>query len=1118
MRNLKRALSLAVAAAMLISLMVVGASAADYGDTAEITQTEAVEVLTGLGIVGGDENGDFNPSATLTRAEFCVMMANVLTGGNFDASLFDGTSTPFTDVAGHWGAAYIAYCYSNGIVAGTSTTTFEPDSTLTAAQASAILLMTLGYNQNNEFAANSQFELNVTRWAQQAGLYDGLSVSATAGISRDNTAQLIFNALTNTTPVGYSSLAESYYTVGESALSGVVYSGSQLDPKVPNSGDLTDAQTRYTYTLGYTNFTLKQTESDTTDAFGRPAVSWVYGTSRTEIGAYADDAEGTYTTEVTYEDLYDLLGSTVVNKLFDDSDPTTVTVKIDSNDPTSDDFDLGGDSASDLRSNDDGLALEDGTEFTGDGITTEVYLDDEDNITLVVVNNYLAVVDADYDEEEESVEITIYGNDDADSATLELDDFAGIVSYLEDDRLVVTVADGEVQSAYAATVVEDVAVTSYSSSSVTADGTRYTLNDAATELLSTYTVDDADVTITLYLDANGYVMGTEEYEGSSLGNYVFISAYEANSSVVDNTSGYTARAYFTDGSVEVIDVRNAGIVAEDTEDGGWSDDDPDHDTWYRYSQNSSGRYTLTEATSTPGTATEVNSSNVTLATGVRANSSTVFLFVDTDDMEVTSTATGIRNVDFTVASGSSIIALVDDGYALAVIVYDGDSATTSGDYIYILGGSSAVAGEDKVSAKSTSYDSDNDVTYYTYDAIVNGEKTTVDALSNTELTVGLYDARYEYNGLYLTDTIENYLVTESNYDADEVAFVSTAGDASYSSGTLVLNSDATYVLADDYSLLTAAGKTVTERTTSRLVNLLNDADGDFYGSGAIVLLNDDGEATCVIVSQAIVVEDEELDDTADADDINTALESRNVTITEDYEVEDTITVPAGRTLTIEGTLTVDDAADLDIEGTLVAEKIDASSDSAITDDEVAALLECTDDLEIDGVTLTGDMTVAEGKALTFHDDVVAGDYKFEGGGTLNVESGATIDKTEAVSTLVTLNADTTEIDLPDPNVVFGTHVGNVGTESEGDLEFDIAGTLDGAAIYQFDFSDLDWTSSSTVSVSRVSADDEGTTLALENASDLTAHFTEDNDTLYITFDVDGEGTTEAITFTVTYNG
>ena len=149
MRNLKRALSLALAAAMLISLMVVGASAADYGDAAQVSQTEAVEVLTGLGVVGGDQNGNFNPTATLTRAEFCVMIANALTGGNFDQTLFSGTDTPFTDVAGHWGAGYIAYCYSNGIVAGTSATTFSPDSTLTAAQAAAILLMALGYNQNN---------------------------------------------------------------------------------------------------------------------------------------------------------------------------------------------------------------------------------------------------------------------------------------------------------------------------------------------------------------------------------------------------------------------------------------------------------------------------------------------------------------------------------------------------------------------------------------------------------------------------------------------------------------------------------------------------------------------------------------------------------------------------------------------------------------------------------------------------------------------------------------------------------------------------------------------------------------------------------------------------------
>ena len=244
MRNLKRALSLALAAAMLIGMMVVGASAAEYKDEASIKNEEAVEVLSGLGVIGGDQNGNYNPTATLTRAEFCVMIANALTGGKFDKTLFEGASTPFTDINGHWGQAYIAYCYTAGVIAGTSATTFSPDNTLTAAQASAILLSALGYNQNGEFGANGQFELNVTKWAQQAGLYDNLSVSATAGISRDNTAQLIFNALVNTTPVGYSSLAQAYYTEGTSALGGIVYSGNQLDATKP-SGTATDAQSRY---------------------------------------------------------------------------------------------------------------------------------------------------------------------------------------------------------------------------------------------------------------------------------------------------------------------------------------------------------------------------------------------------------------------------------------------------------------------------------------------------------------------------------------------------------------------------------------------------------------------------------------------------------------------------------------------------------------------------------------------------------------------------------------------------------------------------------------------------------------------------------------------------------
>ena len=398
MRNLKRALSLALAAAMLVSLMVVGASAADYGDQAEVTQTEAVDVLTAIGVVGGDQNGNFNPDATLTRAEFCVMIANSLTGGNFDQTLFNGTSTPFTDVAGHWGAGYIAYCYSNGIVAGTSATTFEPDGTLTAAQAAAILLMSLGYNQNNEFAQNGQFSLNVTRWAQQAGLYDGLTVAANSGISRQDTAKLIFNAVVNPAPVGYSSLAESYYTVGTSAVSGVVLSGTQLDPTI---GDSSTERTNYTRTLGYTNFDLMKDSTTGKDDFGRPTSVWGVNEDHNnalddEIATVANAPAATFTAKTNATDVASALrGYSLKNENTDQTYAinNTTAYRLGSNsfstghiittngDANSDRLIVGGDGVDETVAG--AIAAE-----TANGRVIEIYADRDNVVTSAVVVNY----------------------------------------------------------------------------------------------------------------------------------------------------------------------------------------------------------------------------------------------------------------------------------------------------------------------------------------------------------------------------------------------------------------------------------------------------------------------------------------------------------------------------------------------------------------------------------------------------------------------------------------------------------------------------------------------------------------------------------------------------------
>ena len=93
MRNLKRALSLALASVMVMGLMVVG-TGASYVDVSSEQNQEAIEVLQAVGVMTGDENGNFNPDANVTRNEMAVVMSNLM---DYRVASYAGTS-PFTDV------------------------------------------------------------------------------------------------------------------------------------------------------------------------------------------------------------------------------------------------------------------------------------------------------------------------------------------------------------------------------------------------------------------------------------------------------------------------------------------------------------------------------------------------------------------------------------------------------------------------------------------------------------------------------------------------------------------------------------------------------------------------------------------------------------------------------------------------------------------------------------------------------------------------------------------------------------------------------------------------------------------------------------------------------------
>ena len=129
---MKKFLSLALTLAM-VSSMLTAAQAKQYDDAADITYTEAVEVLSAIGVLEGDAGG-FRPEDTLKRSEAAKIICALNLTPKTAASLSAG-SAPFADVpVGHWASGYIAEGVQSGILAGVGANQFAPDGQLTGYQ------------------------------------------------------------------------------------------------------------------------------------------------------------------------------------------------------------------------------------------------------------------------------------------------------------------------------------------------------------------------------------------------------------------------------------------------------------------------------------------------------------------------------------------------------------------------------------------------------------------------------------------------------------------------------------------------------------------------------------------------------------------------------------------------------------------------------------------------------------------------------------------------------------------------------------------------------------------------------------------------------------------------
>ena len=811
MRNLKRALSLGLTATMISGLMVMGSSAASYADVTSKQNEEAIEVLKTVGIMVGDENGKFNPDAKVTRNEMAVVMCNLL---DYTVASYKGTS-PFTDVP-EWAEPYVAACYTNGITSGYGKVTYGGNDTVTTGQAALMLLKALGYFQYSaDFG--SDWLVETTKNGSTAGLFDGVATGAKEALTRNDVAQMVLNALE--ADLVKAEKNGSDVQVGDIVISGgkATYdSRTGTDSKYAKI-DSTKVDGKYTIQLGedlYDGDLVKADGAD--DDFGRPSVKWTY--ENKEIGTYADDADAVYTATVEKQDLYDLVGSDVYNDLKNgDADFTVVKDGVAQDVKLSDYI---------VKNNDDDA----GKDVIKKGATTEVFIDDDSNdVVIAVINSYVAQVDGDYDKNDEELELKELDESpvNAKDYTLSSDDFDYLDSYSDEDYVLVTKANGEIKTIALAETVEG-KVTAYTEKkNVTVDGTKYEYSKNYTDAVKkdsnlSYDLNDA---YTLVLDANGYVIYTDGTAGHN--DYVYVAEIAPTGGA---KADLEADAYFIDGTNKVVVVDNDDEI---------KDNATFENKWYSYNEKSNGKYELEAITGEKNETYTVSADNQKIVEngkssiytdkvgGAKANNDTIFVVNDDDDVTA---YTGIKNVpDITSKTADVTVAVVNDGsYADVVYIYSADMSISgdSGDRVYLL-----------EESPNASVDKD-DNKYYEYDAIVNGEITTVKATSK-DLTIGLYqNVSYDENG-YMDD--QDLVKDASDDDFKVYTGIKTI---SYKSGVLSLGSN-DVVLADSYKIFVnddGDGKTTTPSSLAKNFGV----DGT-YSENVFVFEDDNDEAVEVYV-------------------------------------------------------------------------------------------------------------------------------------------------------------------------------------------------------------------------------------------------------------------------------
>ena len=706
MRNLKRALSLALTSAMLLGMMVVGTSAASFKDVDSKDNVEAIEVLKMVGAMKGDDKGNFNPDQVVTRNEMAAVVSKML---GFEEGV-KGASMPFVDFnyANNWAKPFVAAIYAKGITAGTGATTFGGADQLTVAQCAMWMLKALGYFQHSgDIAENTTWDLAVATQADEIGLLEGINAGLNEAMTRNQVAQLVLNAL-KANVVEFTGRLGTEITTSDGTKIMVGYE-SKYDAKddvadwntIKNDDFMQLGEKLY---KGDLKMAKEEKSGDAMvairDDFGRPAVKWTMkGVDDPIYGV--ETADKIYTKNMTHEDLYKDLGlkdDSVVNATVDGGDTRSTTINK-----------KGTDGAKNLA--------------VVNGQMVEAFKDGK-NVDLVIINTYIGEVtkvQRAKDDTKRYIEITPKTNAEvkavevptlADKGKFETEDFADedIVLFTVKGDKVDTVKLAEKQTGKVTKVVED-----------GADSVYY-IDGKAFELA--YGVVDADkletsAKVSFYTHGDYIIYVDEATEVTKVEDLALVIAAENGDAL--NTARAALR--LADGKEVKVDVKNG-------------DKGADKNTVEGFEKKivkvavKDGVYTLTTVETVKQLAVQadfVYTNKVPTVTGFgNVDNNTVFVMVKDDKAQV---ITGYKNVP-NFEDNATTDPEKESTTAIAAYASDAGKAL---DLVFVIDYKSSVDAADKAIfvAKTdgktyTEVNADDEtVTYYKGQVVVDGKVETM---------------------------------------------------------------------------------------------------------------------------------------------------------------------------------------------------------------------------------------------------------------------------------------------------------------------------------------------------------------------------------------------------------